>query len=97
MSTFIEEAKSQFDVILFDTPPVLAVTDAQILSNKCDGTILVVSSGSTDIDAAIKARDLLNSSKAKLLGTVLNKKKAKDSQYYYSDQKYVRQISQLHT
>jgi len=83
MENFIEEAKTLYDVILFDTPPVLAVTDAQILSNKCDGTILVVASGSTEIDAAIKSRDLLNSSKAKLLGTVLNKIKADNSQYYY--------------
>jgi len=83
MTTFIEEAKSHFDIILFDTPPVLAVADAQILSNNCDGTILVVSSGSTEINAALKARDLLHSSKGKLLGTVLNKVKANDSQYYY--------------
>lgn len=83
MANFIEEAKTYFDLILFDTPPVLAVADAQILSNICDGTILVVASGSTEKDAAIKSRDLLNSSKAKLLGTVLNKVKANDSQYYY--------------
>jgi protein-tyrosine kinase len=83
MASFIEEAKTHFDLILFDTPPVLAVADAQILSNICDGTILVIASGSTEKDAALKSRDLLNSSKAKLLGTVLNKIKASDSQYYY--------------
>jgi capsular exopolysaccharide synthesis family protein len=83
MSQFIELAKTQFDVVLFDTPPILAVADAQILANKVDGSILVISSGGTEQDAARKAKDLLESAKGKVLGAVLNKKKAKDSQYYY--------------
>ncbi|MEI8588241.1 polysaccharide biosynthesis tyrosine autokinase, partial [Acinetobacter baumannii] len=41
MDYFMKAALEEFDIILFDTPPVLAVTDAQILSNKCQGTILV--------------------------------------------------------
>jgi len=83
MSLFIETAKAQFDVVLFDTPPVLAVTDAQILANKVDGSILVISSGNTEQDAARKSKDLLESAKANIIGVVLNRKKAKDSQYYY--------------
>ncbi|MGB3260083.1 CpsD/CapB family tyrosine-protein kinase [Paenisporosarcina sp.] len=83
MSQFIELAKSQFDVVLFDTPPILAVADAQILANKVDGTILVICSGSTEQESACKSKDLLESAKSKVLGAVLNKKKAKDSQYYY--------------
>lgn len=83
MDELLEEAYQHFDIILFDTPPVLAVTDAQILANKCSGTILVVNSGKTEIDGATKAKELLLSAKGKLLGVVLNQKKAKDSQYYY--------------
>lgn len=83
MSQFIELAKTQFDVVLFDTPPILAVADAQILANKVDGSILVISSGGTEQDAARKSKDLLMSAKGKVLGAVLNRKKAKDSQYYY--------------
>jgi protein-tyrosine kinase len=83
MEDLLEEAYQHFDLILFDTPPVLAVTDAQILANKCSGTILVVNSGKTEIDGAAKAKELLLSAKGKLLGVVLNQKKAKDSQYYY--------------
>jgi len=83
MTQFIQNASEQFDIVIFDTPPVLAVTDAQILANKVDGSILVFSSGSTNIDAAIKTKEVLSHAKAKLLGVVLNKKKAKDSQYYY--------------
>src|SRR4051812_36367292 len=41
MEQFIEEAKQEFDYILFDTPPLLAVADPQILANLCDGSIMV--------------------------------------------------------
>jgi len=83
MDDVLGEALEQFDMILIDTPPVLAVTDAQILANRCDGTILVVKSGETQIDAAKKAKELLLSANGKLLGTVLNQKKVNQSHYYY--------------
>ncbi|MGD6776272.1 CpsD/CapB family tyrosine-protein kinase [Sutcliffiella horikoshii] len=83
MEDMLAAAYRIYDLVVFDTPPVLAVTDAQILANQCDGTVLVIASGSTDKDSAIKAKDLLNSAKAKLLGVVLNMKKQSDSSYYY--------------
>jgi protein-tyrosine kinase len=83
METFLEEVYKQFDLVIFDTPPVLAVTDAQILANKCDGTVLVIASGKTEIEAAVKAKELLLSANAKLLGVVLNQKKQQQGQYYY--------------
>lgn len=83
MEEFIHDAYKLYDVILFDTPPILAVADAQILSNHVDGTILVVYSGETEMEAAAKAKELLQAAKAKLLGAVLNHKKLQDSQYYY--------------
>lgn len=83
MEQFFVHANDQFDVVLFDTPPVVAVTDAQILANKCDGTILVVYSGKTERELAVKANELLQSAKGKLLGVVLNHKEMKDSNYYY--------------
>lgn len=84
MDSTLEEMYDKFDFILFDTPPTLAVTDAQILSNKVEATILVVSSGKTDRTAAQKAKDLLNNANAKLLGVVLNNRPMdEDSHYYY--------------
>jgi protein-tyrosine kinase len=83
MEELLEQAFTQYDLVLFDTPPVLAVTDAQILANLCDGIVLVVSSGKTEIEAAQKAKESLVNAKGKLLGVVLNNKKTKDSQYYY--------------
>lgn len=84
MEYLLKEAYNLYDFILFDTPPVLTVTDAQVLANLADGSILVTSSGTTDRDGAIKAKEILTSAQAKLLGAVLNNKKAdKDTYYYY--------------
>lgn len=84
MEMLIDTLYSDFEIILFDTPPVLAVTDAILMANKCDGTILVVSSGMTEMGHAKKAKDALLSADAFILGTVLNnKKQTKDSTYYY--------------
>jgi protein-tyrosine kinase len=83
MEDLLEVAMKEYDFVIFDTPPILAVTDAQILANKCDGSILVVNSGKTEIEPAMKSKEMLLSSKGKLLGVVLNQKNAKDSQYYY--------------
>jgi len=87
MDQFLEDVKKVFDVIIFDTPPVLAVTDAQVLANKCDGTILVTYSGKTEIEHVIKAKESLLNAKGKLLGAVLNGKKIQksDGYYYYAN------------
>lgn len=84
LKDMIHEAKEVYDIIIFDTPPVLAVTDAQILANSVDGTLLVIRSGKTEKDAALKAKEALEPAKAKLLGTVLNdREKVANSYYYY--------------
>jgi capsular exopolysaccharide synthesis family protein len=83
MEQFIEEAKEQFDYVVFDTPPLLAVADPQILANKVDGSIFVVYSGRTEIDQAKKAKELLENAQSKLIGVVLNHKELKNNEYYY--------------
>lgn len=83
MKEMLDQALETYDMILIDSPPVLVVTDAQILANLCDGTILVVKSGETSIEAAVKSKEMLLAASAKLLGTVLNQKKIQDSHYYY--------------
>lgn len=83
MDQFFREARQHFDIIIFDTPPMLAVTDAHVLANKCDGSILVVYSGKTEMEEAAKSKEILSSAKGKLLGAVLNHKKLQSSDYYY--------------
>ncbi|WP_249316532.1 CpsD/CapB family tyrosine-protein kinase [Bacillus sp. FJAT-50079] len=83
MKQFFNDVKDFYDFVIFDTPPVLAVTDAQVLANQCDGTILVISSGKTEVEAAQKTKELLNAAQAKVLGVVLNRKKMESNDYYY--------------
>ncbi|MED4132176.1 CpsD/CapB family tyrosine-protein kinase [Priestia megaterium] len=84
MEELLEEIYSQFDMIIFDKPPVLLVADAFILANQCDGIVLVMKSGAVEKDAALKAKDILEHADGKLLGVVLNQKKQPaDGQYYY--------------
>lgn len=83
MNQFFLDAYDAFDIVLFDTPPVLAVTDAQILANKCDGTILVVYSHKTEKEKIVKAKESLETAQGKLLGVVLNHKNIQAPEYYY--------------
>lgn len=82
MKQFLEKLKQKFEYIILDTPPIIMVTDAQVLSQYTDGCLLVVSSGEADKDAAIKAKELLEKVKAKILGVVLNKLDTTMKGYY---------------
>ncbi|KQU17141.1 capsular biosynthesis protein [Bacillus sp. Leaf13] len=83
METAINELKDIYDFIIFDTPPVLLVTDSQIVANKCDGVIMVVASGKTNKQSAVKAKELLEKANTALLGVVLNGMESNTSNYYY--------------
>lgn len=83
IETAIDELKGMYDYIIFDTPPVLVVPDSQIVSNKCDGVIMVVASGKTNKQSAVKAKELLVKTNTSLLGVVLNGVETDKSNYYY--------------
>ncbi|MED3941493.1 CpsD/CapB family tyrosine-protein kinase [Priestia megaterium] len=83
MGEVLAEMKERFDMVIFDTPPILAVADAQILANQVDASLLIVSSAKTEKDAALKAKELLTQAKSKLLGAVLNNRKMEEGNYYY--------------
>ena len=83
MSALIEALRKVFDYVILDTPPVQAVTDAQILSTKADGTILVVRAQETKKDSVNNAINLLKKVKANIIGTVLNGVEVSKQNYYY--------------
>lgn len=84
MKQLIEDLKQEYDMIIIDTPPALAVTDAQIVATIVDGVLLVVDSGGVKIAQAQKAKDKLQVVNAKLLGVVINNvKRGKQDDYYY--------------
>ncbi len=72
MNIFLQEARENFDYVVIDTPPVQLVTDAQILSSKADGTLLVVKAESTKKNQVASSVGLLRKVNATVMGTVLN-------------------------
>lgn len=77
------ELENNFDAIIFDTPPVLSVTDAAVLSAYVDGCVLISSSGSTTWNALRAARQKLESVGGRILGCILNKLSDRDRTYAY--------------
>ncbi|MFH1339583.1 MAG: GNVR domain-containing protein, partial [Candidatus Omnitrophota bacterium] len=72
LDSLIEEFKRRFDVILFDSPPVLPVTDASLLAPKLDSTVIVYEIGRTSRDALMRAKTQLESMGGKISGVILN-------------------------
>src|SRR5690625_527447 len=83
MKQVLNDALLTYDLVIFDTPPVLAVADAQIMANIVDGSLLVIRSKQTEYEEAMRAKESLEPAKAKLLGTVLNDREKKEANYYY--------------
>ncbi len=91
MKTLLEHLKQNFDFVILDSPPIIAVTDAQILAPEADGVLLVVRAGASQLDAAKRAKTLIAAAKAKLVGVVLNDVRAEHtygSYYYYYNYDY---------
>jgi len=88
MKQFIAQAKEKFDFIVFDSPPLLPVTDAAVLSKICDGTVLVVRSSKTVIEAAHRVKTILGNLKVNILGVVITDVDQRKEHYYYYDYKY---------
>jgi succinoglycan biosynthesis transport protein ExoP len=84
----IAELRTKFKFVVIDSPPVMAATDAVILSVQTDGVLLVVRSGDTPKEAFTRTRDLLVSVKCHILGVVLNAVDSTAPDYYYSYRYY---------
>jgi capsular exopolysaccharide synthesis family protein len=72
MAHHIEYFRSHFDIVFFDTPPIVAVTDATLLGTKLDGVLLIIRSHHTDRQVATRAIVTLRNVGVKVLGAVLN-------------------------
>ncbi|MFK5647497.1 polysaccharide biosynthesis tyrosine autokinase [Ornithinimicrobium sp. LYQ121] len=89
MRTLLDELESQFDYVVIDTPPLVPVTDAALLSTITDGVLVVVGAGIVrrdQLDTALQSLDRID---ATVLGIVLNRLPAKgQAAYYYSNDEY---------
>ena len=83
LTKLIDEMKDHDAIIIFDGPPVLTFTDGQIMSNKSEGTILVLSASETEKEGIVKTKEALEASQANIIGTVLNNFKLDKDHYYY--------------
>ncbi len=72
MDSLLEELKKRFRFILFDTPPVIAVTDACILATKVDGAVIVIRAGKTSLAVSERTLQSLRNVNGKVLGCILN-------------------------
>lgn len=85
MEALLQEAAETYDYVFLDMPPVLAVTDAALMSSQVDGTVLVLGSGDISPDEGKQAQSVLEKVHANILGVILNKvpQHHKSGYYYY--------------
>jgi polysaccharide biosynthesis transport protein len=88
MSSFIDKLKLTFDIVLIDTPPILAVTDPLVLGPRIDGVMLVVWGGHTSREALKRAKEKLDLTKTRCLGVILNRVNLREHDYYYKHHYY---------
>ncbi len=82
-SEVLQEMKASYDVVIIDTPPVIAVTDAVLLSAKVDGVIMVVKANVTKVDLIKEAMEIMEKAQGNFLGVVLNHVKIAAGVYNY--------------
>jgi len=82
MEVTLEALAAEYDFVLVDSPPVLAVTDAVVLSRRADGVIIVADAGTTRRGQLQQAVEQLRASNAHLLGVVLNRLTPRSDGYY---------------
>ena len=86
MTDLIIDLKKDWDMVLIDSPPITAVTDATMVSHEVDSLVLVIKAGGTIKESLIRAMQSLNGLDIHLSGAVLNsvsKRSSYDSYYYY--------------
>jgi len=92
MSELVDRLESEWDIILFDSPPIVAVTDSSMISSEIDALVLVVKAGSTDRAAVDRAMDTIANVGSPLIGAILNganpETLAGKYSYYYSYYNY---------
>ncbi|WP_414052818.1 CpsD/CapB family tyrosine-protein kinase [Macrococcus animalis] len=83
MSNLMSVLKENFDIIIIDTPPILAVTDAAIISKLVDGSILVTNVNNNNKKHLIKTKEILENANSNILGIILNNVKTNEKEDYY--------------
>lgn len=88
MNELIEKLKTQFELVILDAPPVIAVNDAMILGKQVDGICFVVRSEKAKREAVQRAKNILQGQNIKIFGVILNDVNLKSQYGYYKDYYY---------
>ncbi len=88
MAEIFKTLRAQSDMVIVDSPPVLAVADATIIGSRCSGAILVLDAGKTRTDLSKRAVERLRQTNVRLFGVVLNKLSSRRASGYYSSYYY---------
>jgi len=88
MKQLIITQRKNYDFILIDAPPVMAVSDAPVLTSVCDLAVLVVEAGRVPVKIAQRMREMLITIKAPVAGIVFNDKSGKGETYEYYGSRY---------
>lgn len=83
MNALIEEMEENFDLVIFDMPPLLPVTDAQIMAGKVGGVIFVARMNEVKKEDVLKSKEILEMADANVLGAVFNQAENAGAGYYY--------------
>ena len=83
MNTLMTEMTQLFDLVIFDMPPIVAVTDAQVMASKVDGTLFIIPQGLASKEEVLKAKDLLEMVGANVIGAIMNRVAKEDDKYAY--------------
>lgn len=92
----VDELEARYDWVIFDSPPVIAVTDSMILSQMVDGVVMVVKGGQTSKAFVRQARERLLGVNAPLMGCILNDVDLEDRRYGQYSYYYYRQYGQYY-
>ncbi|MFH0925797.1 MAG: polysaccharide biosynthesis tyrosine autokinase [bacterium] len=91
----VSQLKERFDHIIFDSPPLVVITDSTILANSLDGVILVIRANRTTLETINKAKQLLTIAKSKIIGVVLNDVDIRREGYYHYSKYYHTQNDKI--
>jgi capsular exopolysaccharide synthesis family protein len=72
MKELLKSISENYDIVLIDAPSILKSTETRVLANQCDGVVLVLNRGKTEIEKAIETKKILELAQAKIVGAILN-------------------------
>jgi Mrp family chromosome partitioning ATPase len=86
----VNKLKEMYDMVIIDTPPVIAVNDATVVGRIADGILLVIESGRATFSIVDHIKELFTKAGLNTIGIVLNKFKAYEAGYYYYNRAYYK-------